>query len=122
MLEPVPHDPQDGPRLVLGSPLPLHRESPRYRRPADHNQVGLLVGGPEGEREVLAPHVYFTHCAVSAATPENQRLRQVRTEGRVQAGFIAAGLRPERMVTNGGKFWRPAKPANSGRRRREQAA
>jgi hypothetical protein len=113
------HDPKtDGPRLVLGGRLPPHREDPDYRRPADHTPAGLLVGGPEGDEDNLGPHQYFTYCVISAATPENARLRQVRTEGRVQAEFIAAGLKEPTMVTNGGRFWRPAKPANSGRKRK----
>lgn len=102
------------------------RDSAEYRwgfRPADHTEAGLLIGGPDAESCTLAELVYFTFCRISASTPENERLQYVRYKGR-KAGLDAEEL-PEyspfcapRHVTNGGRFRRPVKPANSGRKRK----
>lgn len=106
--DPYPDIKEDGPRIVLGALSPP-RDHPLYRRPADHNVAGLFIGGPAGEPCVLAFLVYFTHCAISAPTPENQRLQYVRYKGRAVEG---------RRVTNGGRYTRPVKPATSGRKKK----
>ena len=86
-----------------------HRDSPQYpwnARPDDHSIVGLFLYGPQGETNPLALLIAFTYCAISAATPENERkqLVQYRARRAVQSGF--------------GLYGRPTKPASSGRKRK----
>ena len=81
-----------------------------------HNQQGLYVHGPAGIRCALAVLVYFTYCAVSAATPENERKQRVTYRGRDAQRRLTDGEEPPmRMV---GRFLCPAKPATSGRKRK----
>jgi len=104
----------------------LSRDSDDYwrTRPSDHSAEGLFVGGPAGEHCAIALLVYFTFCAVSAPTPEGERRRYVVTKARRAEHLRAQGIDPAprpRLVTNGGRFVRPAKPANSGRKKKQAA-
>ena len=96
---------EQGPR-VLTAIAPLTREDETYwhHRPSDHSAEGLFVGGPEGETCILESLMGYTFCEVSAPTPEGERRRHV--------------VNKSRRVSNGGRFGRPVKPANSGRKRK----
>ena len=103
------------------------RDSPEYpwhARPEDHNEVGLYVDGPQGERNPLAKEQGDTFCRVTASSPEGERRRRVRYRGRdaelrQQLEQADESVEPPtpRMVRIG-QFWRPAKPANSGRKKK----
>lgn len=128
----------------------FNRDADEYwhRRPSDHGVTGLFKGGPEPEHCAIAGLIPYTHCAVSASTPEGERKRVVTTRSNATlkrardwrddarypcnphdenaelyidvllvAGEPLSTPRP-RMVTTGGRFGRPAKPANSGRKRK----
>jgi len=103
--------------------LALHRDHPDYwrARPSDHSAEGLFVGGPAGEHCAIALLVYFTFCAVSAPTPEGERRRYVVNKARRATQLRALGIDPAprpTVVWNGGRFTKPAKPANSGRKKK----
>lgn len=84
---------------------PYTRDHPEYwrQRPSDHSVEGLLVGGNEGDACSLGDLIPYTHCAVSASTPENERKQYVTYKGRERSGHPF--------------YSRPLKPANSGRRK-----
>lgn len=99
-----------------------HRDSPDYpwhHRPEDHNQRGLYVEGPSGEPSPLGQMQGETHCRISAPTPDGERRRKVvyrsRAEIERDEAELERQLRP-RMVRVG-RFLKPAKPANSGRKK-----
>jgi hypothetical protein len=50
---------------------------PWHARPADHNQAGLFLYGPEGERNPLAILISYTHCRDDAEDPR-EALRSMR--------------------------------------------
>ncbi len=53
-----------------------HRDSPDYpwhARPTEHNQAGLLIGGPDGERNPLAILIPYMHCRDDAPDPGEAR-------------------------------------------------
>lgn len=50
-----------------------HHAYPWHARPADHNQAGLFVDGPEGERNPLAVLIPFTHCRDDTPDPREAR-------------------------------------------------
>jgi hypothetical protein len=111
-----------GPRLTRAL-APVHRDHPDYwrTRPSDHSAEGLFVGGPAGEHCAIAPLVYFTFCAVSAPTPDGERRAYVVAKARRAERMRADGIDPAprpRTVWNGGQFMKPAKPANSGRKKK----
>ena len=93
----------------------VSRDHPAYwnHRPSDHSVEGLFVGATEGDGCSLGRIGGFTHCAVSAATPENTRKQYVRYKAREAEGGDHHALR-----TGYGLYGRPRKPANSGRKRR----
>jgi hypothetical protein len=104
---PFPHTdiPEDG-QKVTPDLAPFTRDHPEYwrTRPSDHSIEGLFVDANEGEHCTLAELVGFTFCAISAATPDGERRRYV--------------VNKSRSVSNGGRYSRPVKPANSGRKRK----
>jgi hypothetical protein len=87
---------------------PYTREHPDYwrNRPSDHSVEGLLVAGPEGDGGAIGALVPYTHCAITAPTPEGQRRAYVVQKAR-QSQHSGYGL-----------YGRPRKPANSGRKRK----
>jgi hypothetical protein len=96
--------------------LTVSRDDPRYpwnHRPADHNWVGLFVGGPEGEHNPLADLQAYTFCPITAATPENERKQLVMYRAR-----NAERRGPTQRFAYVGAFVGARKPANSGRKRR----
>lgn len=102
---------------------PPDRDSPDYdwrARPNDHNQQGLYADGPQGEHNPLGKMQSETHCRISAATPEGERKRKVvyrsRAEMERDQAWLERQLQP-RMIRIG-NYLRPARPANSGRRRK----
>lgn len=82
------------------------REDDRYWKnpPSDHYDEGLFASATEGENDTLAGLIGYGHCPISAPTPEGERRRHV--------------VNKSRRVSNGGRFGRPVKPANSGRKKR----
>ena len=102
---------------------PPHRDSPDYdwhARPNDHNARGLYVEGPNGEASPLGQMQGETHCRITAATPEVERRRKIvlrsRREQERDEAALERQLQP-RMVRIG-NFWKPARPANSGRKKK----
>jgi hypothetical protein len=88
--------------------------------PADHNAAGLYRFGPHGDDNPLARLLAYQHCAISASAPDAERLQRVRYKGRaaVERGDIEEPIiRAPKMVLIGG-YWKPAKPANSGRKKK----
>ena len=108
-------------------PLPPSRDTAAYdwgHRPADHNEKGLYADGPAGERNSLAPIQGETFCRVTASSPEGERKQRVTYRGREAARRQQLEEPDEpppppkpRMVLIG-RFWRPAKPAASGRKKK----
>jgi len=67
---------------------------------------GLYLFGPVGTHCALAVLIYFTHCAVTASSPEGERRQRVVYKGREAQRRSGYSL-----------YGRPTKPATSGRRR-----
>ena len=97
--------PDDGKRIT-GAMSPFTRDDERYwhHRPSDHSTEGLFAAATEGEHCTLDALIGFTFCPITAPTPEGERRRHV--------------VNRSRRVSNGGRFSRPVKPANSGRKRK----
>jgi hypothetical protein len=97
--------PDEGKRITADL-SPFTRDEPEYWRnaPSDHTVEGLFASATDGDGCSLAKMIAFTFCTLSAPTPEGERRRHV--------------VNRSRRVSNGGRFSRPAKPANSGRKRR----
>ena len=133
---------EEGPPLSAGL-CRLSRDDARYwqrRLPRDHDDDGVLHGGPNAEDCVLEPHVGFTYCAVSAPTPDNTRKQEVTYRGRKIAEArdwqrngadpndpkarlyeaILESIAPQRHTQHSGYglYGRPRKPAASGRRKK----
>jgi hypothetical protein len=86
------------------SPFTRDEEAYWHHRPSDHAVEGLFADATEGENCTLADLIAYTFCTISAPTPEGERRRHV--------------VNRSRTVTNGGRYSRPVKPANSGRKRK----
>lgn len=104
---------------------PPDRDSPDYdwhARPRDHNALGLYVDGPKGEGSPLAKLQGETFCRVSAPTPEGERRRKVVLRSRREQERDEAWLERQQQprLVRIGDFWKPARPANSGRKRKPQ--
>jgi len=93
---------------------------------SEYRSDGLYAFGPASMRCALAFLVYFTFCAVSAATPEGERRRRVVEAGRDEIrkrerdqslGLDYEPVRPQ--IRSGHPFYaRPLKPATSGRKKK----
>jgi hypothetical protein len=106
-LSQFPHpDIGDEGKKITATLSPYTRDEPEYWRhaPSDHTVEGLFASATDGDGCSLADLIPFTFCTISAPTPEGERRRHV--------------VNRSRRVSNGGRFSRPAKPANSGRKRR----
>jgi hypothetical protein len=106
-VNPFPHADiaEEGPRITAHlAPLTRDHDDYWHRRPSDHSAEGLFVGATEGEHCTLDALIGYTFCTISAPTPEGERRRHV--------------VNKSRRVSNGGRFGRPVKPANSGRKRK----
>jgi hypothetical protein len=102
-----PHaDIPDQGKTITADLSPFTRDEPEYWRnpPSDHTVEGLFASATEGDGCSLAELIPFTFCTLSAPTPEGERRRHV--------------VNTSRRVSNGGRYSRPVKPANSGRKRR----
>jgi hypothetical protein len=89
---------------------PYTRDDPEYwlNVPSDHSVEGLFVDATKGDNCNLAKLINFTFCVDASATADGRRKRYVTDKGR----------EAQRQVSNGGRYSRPVKPANSGRKRR----
>jgi hypothetical protein len=80
------------------------RDDPRYwqSRPADHNDAGLFIGGPEGTHNSLAPLVQTPVCPYTPDTPNAARARMNATRAyrrmviARQVNFVRLCLTPRR--------------------------
>jgi hypothetical protein len=96
---------KDGPRITAALSV-FTRDDDRYwhRQPSDHGPDGLFTGGPKGESNPIARLQSFTHCEVTASSPDAERRQYVAYKAR---GAVMLG-----------GFLAPRKPMNSGRKRR----
>lgn len=99
---------EEGPPLTAAL-CALSREDERYWQrdlPRDHEDTGVLAGGPDAEPCLLDQEIGYTYCARPDLTSqENERRQYVTNKGR-SANPSGYGL-----------YGRPRKPATSGRRR-----
>lgn len=101
----------------------VSRDDPAYpwhHRPADHDQAGLFIGGPKGEANPLAALQAYTHCPITAPTPENERKQRIAYRAR-EAETREPDDEADRPMIRVGRFVYPRKPANSGRKKKAAA-
>jgi hypothetical protein len=102
-----PHaDIEDEGLRITATLSPFTRDEDEYwrTRPSDHMDEGLFASATEGDHCAIGDLVGYTFCTISAPTPEGERRRHV--------------VNKSRRVSNGGRYGRPVKPANSGRKRK----